>query len=91
MATDAESGLAFLEKHADSIGCLLTDLVLPGMSGRRLLAEVERRHPHIRCVAMSGYAEGSPDRRVDLPVEVAFVQKPFTAESLLRALGHAPA
>jgi two-component SAPR family response regulator len=65
---------------------LLTDLVLPGISGRELLNKVRRRHPHIRCIAMSGYAEGSPDRRVDLPPEVVFLPKPFTRDALLRAL-----
>lgn len=86
VAPDAETGLEMLEAAPQEYAYLLTDLVLPGRSGRDLLEEVLRNHPHVRCMAMSGYAEGSPDRRMDLPPEVAFVQKPFTADALLRAL-----
>ena len=86
VAADAESGLAILDEHDSDISFLLTDLVLPGISGRALLERVRREHPHVRCIAMSGYAEGSPVSRVDLPTDVVFLPKPFTPEALMRAL-----
>ncbi len=86
VAADAESGLAILQEAASPIRFLLTDLVLPGMSGRALLERVRSDYPHVRCIAMSGYAEGSPGSRVDLPTDVVFLPKPFTPDALLRAL-----
>ncbi len=86
VAADAESGLAILDEHDSAISFLLTDLVLPGISGRALLERVRRSHPHVRCIAMSGYAEGSPVSRVDLPTDVVFLPKPFTPDALMRAL-----
>jgi PAS domain S-box-containing protein len=86
VAADAESGLAILEETDSAISYLLTDLILPGISGRALLERVRRKYPHLRCIAMSGYAEGSPGSRVDLPADVIFLSKPFTPDALLRAL-----
>ncbi len=86
VAADAENGLEILQSGPEDVAFLLTDLVLPGISGRELLDEVRARYPHVRCIAMSGYAEGSPGSRVDLPADVVFLQKPFTPEGLLRAL-----
>jgi PAS domain S-box-containing protein len=86
VAADAEQGLEILSDSGERIAVLLTDLVLPGMHGRDLIDEVRRDHPGVRCIAMSGYAEGSPERRVDLPPDVVFLPKPFTMEGLQRAL-----
>ncbi|MBT8337745.1 MAG: PAS domain-containing protein [Gemmatimonadetes bacterium] len=86
LAADAEQGLALLDEEGGRISVLLTDLVLPGMSGRDLIDRARERHPVVRCIAMSGYAEGSPERRIDLPPEVVFLPKPFTMEGLHRAL-----
>lgn len=86
VAADAESGLTILEERGSSIRFLLTDLVLPGVSGRVLLERVRKNYPQVRCIAMSGYAEGSPGSRVDLPADVIFLPKPFTPDALLRAL-----
>jgi CheY-like chemotaxis protein len=86
VAADAEQGLELLEEEGARISVVLTDLVLPGMNGRDLIDRVRARYPRVRCIAMSGYAEGSPERRVDLPPEVVFLPKPFTIEGLQRAL-----
>jgi PAS domain S-box-containing protein len=86
VAADAESGLDILDEPDSRISFLLTDLILPGMSGRALLERVRRTHPNVRCIAMSGYAEGSPGSRVDLPTDVVFLPKPFTPDALMRAL-----
>jgi CheY-like chemotaxis protein len=89
-ADTAEGGLDILaEVDAD---LLLTDLVLPGLSGRELVDRAGARFSDLAVVVMSGYAEGSPGSRQDLPQEVGFIQKPFTPEGLVevvrRYLGH---
>jgi DNA-binding NtrC family response regulator len=76
-------------------GCdlLLTDVVLPDMSGPRLADLLHRRHPDLPVLYMSGY----PDRHLDaarlLDKTTRFLEKPFTAQRLLtqvhQALTHA--
>lgn len=80
--SDAESGLDLLRKGDGDFDVLLTDLVLAGMGGRDLIARVLEELPDLPVIAMSGYAEGSPGRRGDLPAEVYFLQKPFSTETL---------
>jgi PAS domain S-box-containing protein len=67
-----------------SIDVLLTDIVMPDMSGDELARELRKARPNLRVVYMTGYS-GDLDPatlRIDGPV----VQKPFTRESLLAAL-----
>ncbi len=85
-ASDAPRGRSELKAHAGELDVLVTDLVLPGGSGRDLVDQVLQRHPHIAVVVVSGYAEGSPGQRGDLPEEVAFLQKPFTPDGLTAAV-----
>ena len=95
---EAESGveaLAAAAAHAGTIHLLITDVVMPEMSGRELGAELKRQRPEIRVLYMSGYSGEAIARRGLLEDGVAFIQKPFTAESLAGkvrdTLGSAPA
>ena len=64
--------------HAGEIQVLITDLVMPGMSGRQVAAELARRRPHVRTLFVSGYADDGGGGEVLL--------KPFTAVTLARRL-----
>ena len=64
--------------HSGEIQVLITDLVMPGMSGRQLAAELCRRRPTVRTLFVSGYAADGGGGEV-LP-------KPFTAATLARRL-----
>jgi len=68
---------------------------MPEMSGRELSAELKRRRPEIRMLYMSGYTGNVIARHGLLEEGVAFIEKPFTAESLASkvrdTLGSAPA
>jgi two-component system, cell cycle sensor histidine kinase and response regulator CckA len=86
VAEDAETGIRILEEEG-GIDLVLTDLVLPRMKGRELVDRIRDRWPALPIIVMSGYAEGSPGSRQDLPSEVAFIPKPFTPEALLREVG----
>ncbi len=65
---------------------LLTDLMLPGVSGSTLAADLQARWPDLRVVLMSGYAEDDAIRLGSRTGAVRFLQKPFDMETLAREL-----
>jgi FixJ family two-component response regulator len=69
---------------------LLTDLIMPGMTGRELAKRLVARHPKLRVLYMSGYTYGimSPSGGNGGMLEdgVAFLQKPFTPSTLSEKL-----
>ncbi len=82
-------------RHAGELRLLLTDVVMPGMSGRDLATMLTLGHPGLRCLFMSGYASDTVDRHGLDGDHAVFLQKPFTPEELAlkvrEALGRAPA
>lgn len=85
--TTARSGQKALEllKAGLTIDLLVTDLVMPGMSGRELITHLRRLAPGVRVLCVSGYARAF---QASHPDEV-FLQKPFTAQQLLRKVKEA--
>jgi two-component system cell cycle sensor histidine kinase/response regulator CckA len=86
LAETGREALKVLESHGGQLHLLLTDVVMPGMNGRELLAKVSETWPHIRAVLMSGYAEHSMVHGAASEERVGFVQKPFTVEALATAV-----
>lgn len=82
-ASDAEEALGYM---SDDIDVLLTDVVLPSMSGPELVTRCRGRAHRFRVVYMSGYPADFVESRVTLQPRDVLVQKPFTAGGLLRAL-----
>jgi PAS domain S-box-containing protein len=78
-------------RHGTRIDAVLTDIVLPGRSGRHLVDRVRESHPHVATIVMSGYTADSPGHPGTLPADVSFLPKPFTpaelADTVRRALG----
>ncbi|HKP96878.1 MAG TPA: PAS domain S-box protein [Fibrobacteria bacterium] len=83
----AENGVAALraaETHAGRIDLLLTDLVMGEMGGRELAEKIQARMPWIRLIYMSGYTDDTAVRHGILEARTEFLQKPFSAASLLQ-------
>ena len=83
-AADGEEALTLSERHEGPIPLLLTDLVMPRLSGRLLAERLALTRPATRVLYMSGYTD---DMVVHQGVDSAsadFVQKPFTIDDLAR-------
>jgi two-component system cell cycle sensor histidine kinase/response regulator CckA len=82
--SDGPAALARLQAEAGAFDLVLTDVVMPGLSGPEVLREARRLQPGIRGVAMSGYTEQAITHHGVLEETPHFLQKPFTSEELLR-------
>jgi CheY-like chemotaxis protein len=80
----AKEALEEYERRAGPIPLLLTDVVLPQMSGRELAERLKAAHPEIKVLYMSGYTDDAVLRHGVIGQETAFLQKPFTTASLAR-------
>ena len=70
---------SFVAEYNGKIDLLLTDVVMPGISGPELVKVVKARWPEVRVLYMSGYAD---DEIEDLDRDAGFLQKPFTPSEL---------
>lgn len=81
---DPARAIEFARVHHATIDLLLTDVVLPGMSGLALAAELFHQHPESKVLYMSGYTHDAIVHHGVLEAGTWFMQKPFTADALAR-------
>jgi CheY-like chemotaxis protein len=86
-AADGAEAVRMLEEQCEPVHLVLTDVVMPGMSGRELVDSLKTRWPELRVLLMSGYTDDAVVRHGILSADTAFIQKPFTAASLARKVG----
>ena len=85
-AGSGPEALVICEKHGDEVDLLLTDVVMPQMSGVELAARLTAVRRGLRVLYMSGYTEDTLGQRGVLSPETAFINKPFTPASLREAV-----
>ncbi|MBZ5631430.1 MAG: PAS domain S-box protein [Acidobacteriia bacterium] len=88
LVLEAENGTQALEvchRHRSSIAVLLTDLIMPGMSGAELAAHICSVNPDVKTIYMSGYMDRSKYVE-NLGPDAVFLQKPFSLKTLARKL-----
>jgi CheY-like chemotaxis protein len=81
-AQDSNAALGFIEQTDIRISLMLTDVVLPGMSGRDLAREAQRLRPSLKVLFMTGYSRNAIVHQGRLDPGVELVQKPVTQEQL---------
>jgi len=89
---EARSGpeaIALCEERKPRIDLVLTDMVMPNMSGRELATAIRARYPHAAVAFMSGYTEDATLRKGGLSDGTVFIHKPFTPEGLTKKLRQA--
>lgn len=74
----------YSEKYAGKIDLLLTDIIMPGTSGRDLARRIIARHPRTRVLYMSGYTDNVLAQGGVLEAGLSFLQKPFTPGALVQ-------
>ena len=79
---NGEQALAMLTLHQRTIDLLLTDLVLPGMSGRVVAERARQVRPDLKVLFASGYTDDVIVQRQLLEHGASFLQKPFTPRAL---------
>ena len=84
-APEGSTALNILTEHSE-IALLLTDVGLPGLSGRQLAEEARRRVPSLKVIYMTGYARNAIVHHDVLDAGVDLLTKPFTTEGLGRKL-----
>ena len=83
-APNGETALRLAAKHHGPIHLLLTDVVMPGLSGRQLAGQLAELRPDMKVLYASGYADHAIVHHGILESGIAYLQKPFTPETLGR-------
>ncbi len=83
-ATRGDEALAIARELAEAPDLVLTDVVMPGLSGREVAERLRETYPRTPVLFMSGYTNDVVTRQGILDADVAFLAKPFTPQQLLR-------
>jgi CheY-like chemotaxis protein len=83
-APNGRTALDLAVKHRGPIHLLVTDVIMPEMSGRQLAERLKEPRPELKVLFVSGYTDDAIIRHGILEPGIAFLQKPFSPESLAR-------
>jgi two-component system cell cycle sensor histidine kinase/response regulator CckA len=82
-AGNPEEALRRLDDEAETIDLLLTDIVMPGLSGPQLADRLKKSHPELKVLFMSGYGQFEGKNRFVAEKGTAFLAKPFSPRALV--------
>src|SRR5579862_1019180 len=77
-AADGAAALQIVDGYTGTIDLLLTDVIMPGMNGRELAAQIAKLIPDLRVLYMSGYTENAVGHDGTLDAGINLLQKPFS-------------
>ncbi|MEO7730312.1 MAG: response regulator [Kofleriaceae bacterium] len=83
-ARDGDEAQRTCEAHPHRIHLLLTDVVMPGITGPELARRLQRIRPDMKVLCMSGYTDDAAIRQGVIDSHFAFIQKPITVDALTR-------
>ena len=81
---NGEAGMAAAAAHRGRIDLVITDVVMPGMGGREMIKQLGETRPQTKVLYLSGYTEDAIVSDGSIDKGTAFLQKPFTLQSLSR-------
>jgi two-component system cell cycle sensor histidine kinase/response regulator CckA len=85
-AADPWDAIRICEQHEGEISVVISDVIMPEMSGPDLAKRLTSLRPKMRLILMSGYSGESLRERIEMEPGAAFVEKPFTTDQLLDAV-----
>ncbi len=81
-AGDGDEALKIIRNHPRSIQLIISDMVMPGLSGPDLVRLLRPHHPETRILYISGYTDSSIQTQISMEKDASFMQKPFKPEEL---------
>jgi len=88
-ALNGAEALRLASEHRAAIDLLVTDMVMPGMTGKELARRLQHQHSGIGVVYMSGYSEQTAAETAQAEANILLLTKPFSRGSILRAVREA--
>ena len=85
-ATNAQDALRLAAVHNGKIDLLVTDMVMPGISGQHLAARLQQDHPGLPIIYMSGYSEHAATESAHSTLNAPLLTKPFSRNAILRTV-----
>ena len=85
-AENGERALSLFDEHSDSIDLVLTDIIMPGISGKDLRDRILERRSDVPILFSSGYGIADIDAKVTLEGAIEIIHKPYDADTLLHRI-----
>ena len=85
-AASGEDAISVIRKYSGKIHLLLTDVVMPGMSGRELAEKIRKERPDVKVIFMSGYTEDIIAHHGVLEKGINYISKPITPVTLTKKI-----
>jgi DNA-binding NtrC family response regulator len=85
-AGSGEEAIRLFTRYREPIHLLITDVVMPMLSGKDVADQIESVHPETKVLYMSGYTDDAIVHRGIVDADIQFIQKPFTERALTRKI-----